>query len=337
MTLSMRVFGKDLEALTYQDLEEFFTTDKHESDSLEFKSINAAGALDQKIQGLSKSVCAFLNSDGGILIWGAPSGVSDGGNGPKRFVGALTPYPTHIEKDALINMVTDRIVPIPNRIKLQICNQEQNFVFVFEISPSNYAPHQTDNTYYMRIDGQTRIAPHHYIEALFKKVRFPDICIYFKITGANVLANGHYQVHFDLYIINWSQFQNDEEISFRVFGGELVFPLAQIAPHSNNYRWNGKEYFKDPVQKILHFGQPIRDGNYFTVSPTSLGANQHMEIHIIVSGRYSPTKKSDYTIDFSKMPNRNEMIVVRSENVTIAEWQAQNGVNRDTVLKELLQ
>ena len=27
----------------------------------------------------------------------------------------------------------------------------------------------------MRLDGQTRNAPHHYIEALFKQIKFPNL------------------------------------------------------------------------------------------------------------------------------------------------------------------
>lgn len=340
MTLSMRTFGKELEALTYQDLQTYFATEKVETDTLEFKSINTAGTLDEKIKGLARSVCAFLNSAGGILIWGAPSGAAPaGGSGPKRFSGALTPYNTAIEKDSLINRVTDRIVPIPNRIRLQICQENGNYVFVFEIQPSEYSPHQTDNTYYMRIDGQTRISPHHYIEAQFKKIKYPEVCIYFKIINASIIQTGQYRVDFQLFVINWSPLQNDEDISLRVFGKDIFFPRSQQAGLSEFYRMSGKEYFRDPIQRILHFGQPIVDPNSFIVEARVLADNPLVEVTVFISGRYSPTKKSEYTIDFRRInnQNKNEMIVEKSENIAIADWQLERGVTREAILRELLQ
>lgn len=339
MTLSNNILGKELNDLTHQDIETYFATEKVETDNLEFKSINPAGNFDDKISGLAKSICGFLNSNGGLLIWGAPEGLRPAGGGAKRFQGALTPYNVQIDKDSLINRITDRITPIPNRIKLKICEQAGSYVFVFEIESSEYSPHQTENSYYMRIDGQTRVAPHHYIEALFKKIKHPNICCYLKITNATVQQNMHYRIDYDIYMFNWSPLQNDENVSFRIFGPLMFHPLSQVAPHQQDYRLNGKEYFRNPIQDIIHYGQPIRDANYFTVNPISLPHNLRTELTIFFSGRLSPTKRCDYVIDFGQVTaaNKNLMIVERNENITIADWQAENGVNRESILNELLQ
>lgn len=339
MTLSNKILGKELDDLTYQDIETYFSTEKVETDNLEFKSINLAGNFDDKISGLTKSICGFLNSNGGLLIWGAPAGVRPVGGGAKRFQGVLTPYNAQIEKDSLINKITDKITPIPNRIRLNICEHAGNFVFVFEIESSEYSPHQTENYYYMRIDGQTRVAPHHYIEALFKKIKYPNIGCYLKITNATVLQNMHYRIDFDIYIFNWSPLQNDEDISFRIFGPLLFYPLSQDAPHQQNYRMSGKEYFRNPIQDIIHYGQAIRDANYFTVNPISLPHDLKMDLTIYFSGRFSPTKRCDYVLDFGQVmaANKNSMIVERKENITIADWQEEKGVNKESILNELLQ
>lgn len=280
-----------------------------------------------------------MNSSGGLLIWGAPEGVRPADGGSKRFQGALTPYNVRIEKDSLINRITDRITPIPNRIRVKVCEHNGNYVFVFEIDTSEYSPHQTENTYYMRIDGQTRVAPHHYIEALFKKIKHPNICCYLKITNAAMLPNRHYRVDFDIYIFNWSPLQNDEDISFRIFGPQIFFPLSRSQGHQHEYRMNGREYFRDPIQKIIHFGQPIRDANYFTVDPMTLPDNLRIDVTIFFSGRFSPTKRCDYVLDFRQVlaANRNSMIVEKKENITIADWQSENGVDREAILRELLQ
>lgn len=84
-------FGKKLEDLTFHDIENFFSVERVETDQLEFKSINLKGGLDEKFPGIQKTVGAFLNSSGGLLIWGAPDGKLTSGKKEKAFVGSLTP------------------------------------------------------------------------------------------------------------------------------------------------------------------------------------------------------------------------------------------------------
>ncbi|MBL0145403.1 MAG: putative DNA binding domain-containing protein [Chitinophagaceae bacterium] len=67
-------FGKRLNDLTIQDIESYFQQERIETDQLEFKSISQHGNLNDKILGIQRSICAFLNSSGGLLIWGAPEG-----------------------------------------------------------------------------------------------------------------------------------------------------------------------------------------------------------------------------------------------------------------------
>jgi hypothetical protein len=69
----------DIASVTAEDLLNFFSTEKQESDKLEFKSykdVEGNGTKNQrdkaKLDALIQSVCGFLNSDGGLLIWGAP-------------------------------------------------------------------------------------------------------------------------------------------------------------------------------------------------------------------------------------------------------------------------
>ena len=40
---------------------------------------------------------------------------------------------------------------------------------------SDYAPHQFNGKYYMRIDGHTITTPHHYVEALMRKLPIQDL------------------------------------------------------------------------------------------------------------------------------------------------------------------
>ncbi|MNK82667.1 Divergent AAA domain protein [compost metagenome] len=70
---SHNYFGKDLEALTQNDLTDYFSTVKEESDKIEFKAYHQQyGNFNKNIEGVIRGICAFLNSNGGLLIWGAP-------------------------------------------------------------------------------------------------------------------------------------------------------------------------------------------------------------------------------------------------------------------------
>lgn len=102
MTHSESYFGKKLEQLEYIDVENFFSVERVESDKIEFKSINPTGDIDKKINGFIPSIVAFLNSKGGILIWGAPKGKPKVNSKEKVFIGELTPI-NQKNRERLVN------------------------------------------------------------------------------------------------------------------------------------------------------------------------------------------------------------------------------------------
>ena len=171
MDFCSKIFGCSLRDLSYEKIALYFSTDQEETDIIEFKSFSDKGTIQDKVSGINKSVCAFANSEGGIIIWGAPEGKDVAGKKEKIFVGALTNIDQSIEKDALISRISSNIIPVPNGVVCKILEEGNNKICVFEVQQSEYAPHQFDSRYYMRLDGQSRPAPHHYIEALFKKIR----------------------------------------------------------------------------------------------------------------------------------------------------------------------
>jgi predicted HTH transcriptional regulator len=166
-------FGKTLNSLTIEDVKSYFTDERIESDQIEFKSIHSTGNSNEKFTGIEKSVCAFLNSSGGLLIWGSPEGQKVEGRKEKIFKGELSFFNVVLEKDFIISKISDSIIPLPNNVRINILSEGSNSIVVLEIGISEYSPHQNANAYYMRIDGQTKPAPHHYIEALFKKITYP--------------------------------------------------------------------------------------------------------------------------------------------------------------------
>lgn len=189
MDYSSNFFGKKLEELTYADIVFFFNTDQDETDTIEFKSFNAAhGNIEASLDGIRKGISAMLNSNGGIIIWGAPEGRVIEGKKEKVFGGELSPVNVLIEKDRLINKISSSIIPLPVGVNVNILNDGENYIYIFEIQKSSYSPHQFKNVYYARLDGQSQPAPHYLVEALFRKITYPNIQGYIKL--AEISHNG---------------------------------------------------------------------------------------------------------------------------------------------------
>ena len=114
----------------------------------------------------------------------------------KKFSGGeLHPVYEIIEKDTLINKVSTPINALPIGIQVERFEKENKYVYVFEIQKSNYSPHQYNSRYYTRIDGQSIPAPHYLVEALFRKITYPNIEGYVKIEDFQLRNND-----FHLYI-----------------------------------------------------------------------------------------------------------------------------------------
>jgi len=334
-------FGKRLNDLTIQDIEVYFLQERIETDQLEFKSISQHGNLNDKIAGIQRSICAFLNSSGGLLIWGAPEGKKVPDKKEKFYIGDLTYNLEAIEKDFLISKISDTIIPLPANIRVLILNVDANNICIIEIDPSEYSPHQISNTYYMRIDGQTKPAPHHYIEALFKKIKFPNLEAYLKINKAEIFhqASGRseYHVSFTVFFFNWTPLQNEEQLSFRILVTDGIFNNSRV-PTLGRYTLEGHEFYQENIKKVFHYGEPVYESDVIAFDPHKVERNQN-KAKIIVSfgGRFSPRKNSEYTLDFTKInaANPNDMICEKKENRLSKDVQDEKGMNKELIITNL--
>lgn len=252
-------FGKNLTELLYKDIADFFKIEQVESDRIEFKSFSLKyGNLNKNLAGVIRGICAFLNSEGGVLIWGAPKGKKISGRKEKAFVGDLSPVNELCEKDWLISKISDSITPLPIGINVQTLEDKGLFVYVFEIQQNNYRPHQYSNIYYARLDGLTKPAPHYLIDALFKQIKYPNIEGFIKPT--KISHNGKkYLLDIEIFIINFSYFQNEEHVVFRLFCEKGKFIGNRGYGLEHNYSLGGKVYQPDPID-LLHFGAPKMSG-----------------------------------------------------------------------------
>lgn len=335
MNLSELYFNKPLNEVTEKDLTDFFTTERTENTSLEFKSYNPNGNFDQKLSAIIEAICAFSNSEGGLLIWGAPQGKVIEGRKEKIFIGELTPITNQaLEHDRLHSQLIDKITPIPAGVQIHIVSGQYVIVYV---EKSQYPPHQYEGIYRMRLDGKTVAAPHHYVEAMFKQVRYPNIEGYLKFYNNGIINNVQHlgipspafklQVH--VFIINFSDFINEEQPNF-----SLVTKNGTFLGERNLY--NGKhEYREKNFRDLLSSGEPI------SFAKEIMYSNNTQEDTLILSyyGKKSPMRRSQYVIDLSQVWGNSGGDIIISKvtlNQLIKDYQEGLNVSKQDILKKIL-
>lgn len=165
-------FNKKRSEISISDIEYFFSEPQEESSILEFKS----GGVE--IIDIYKEITAFLNTEGGLLIIGAPRETEKqiGNNKIKICQGKLT-YSNFKNKDWIYQKISSNIVPTPTNLKIEEFITEEGNVFLIEIPQSENPPHQSssDGKYYIRLERDAKPAPHGIIKALFNKRRVPKL------------------------------------------------------------------------------------------------------------------------------------------------------------------
>lgn len=339
MEFVKRLFNKHITELSYEDIETYFQHERTETINLEFKSYNNNNnKIEDSLEGIRRCVCAMLNSDGGVIIWGAPSGKQDVTR-RKIFIGELTPIHNKIDKDWLISKISDSITPLPTGIKVQELKKNNNdYIYVFEIEQSNYPPHQFNNNYFIRLDGQNKPAPHYFIEALFKKVRYPNIEGHVKLNGVSE-TNNKKILTIGLVLYNFSPFQNEERLTIRVIiEGDSYFENYNSFLEST-YHPSSNELLLNSNIQILHYGEP------YILEENIIIANDKEKIGLLFSfgGRYSPIKSSYYQIDLNLLlenyrNNNNLMSAMETieSNVLVINKHINNGITKKDILDNLI-
>lgn len=284
MSFSQVMFNKDLYDLAYNDIVQFFDEEKEENLNLEFKSYPPQGNHSDKENAVFKAVCGLLNSGGGIVIWGAPIETRNA-DGNTKAQGDLTPFPTTLDRDRLINKISSLISPLPIGIRVQKLDAPNgNSIFIIEVIKSNQKPHQFKDKYYIRLDGQTKVAPHYLIEAMMKNINFPIVKGYLRLKRIEI-ERQNYVLHFRSLIYNFSKYLNEINLNFSLIAGPGIIEI-------NGGRYTGRY---DNSTEILSNGRPISDDFSLIVSRVELERNSN-EIQIVLSfvGEKSPSKVSSY-------------------------------------------
>jgi hypothetical protein len=340
-------FGKEATELTYEDLENYFKEEKDESNKIEYKSyvdeFGKNNAHKEKVNGVLKTISGLLNSEGGLIIWGAPKGKTDETESKRKiFVGELSPVTMFIEKDSFINKVTDSITPSPNGIQFYPFQKGNNYVYIIEVERSSYSPHQFKNGYFMRLDGQTVPAPHHYIEALFKKTSYPRLEGYIRIDdvkivddlenlkevsmtgkGASSACIRKYEVKFSYFVFNHSKLQNEHDLfcKINITHGNFQVPFAQHKTSLKQFPTK-QEMIVNPAKTILFYGDPFCDVQKIDFPIFKPDEKLIFRLYFYFGGKSSPMKVSEYKIKLnnsSSDKNFNDLYEFKHENLPLFE------------------
>ncbi|MNK82666.1 hypothetical protein D3C87_1024470 [compost metagenome] len=258
------------------------------------------------------------------------------------FQGSLSPVTDLLDKDTLISKISDSISPLPVNINVKIIECNDHYAYIFEIQQSNYAPHQFKNTYWARLDGQTKPAPHYLIDALFKKVTFPNIEGFINLDRFGTY--GHNKVFLDISIIilNFSELQNEYDVSYRLFCPQAKFEGSIKDSISRYYDMQGHQFINKDYIKILHFGAPDMNSQklVFSLEELQEKSDSEMDLVLIFGGKKSPLKFSEYKLNFSSgnIPAVNPVTLLKNmnENILAADKQKKLGTTRKNLLESIL-
>lgn len=325
MDYSKQYFNKTICELTYEDIEQFFQEEQEENETLEFKS--GLGDFDTTLTNkIIKTITAFLNSSGGILIWGAPKEKSVENRKGKICQGDLTPMETFKEKDQLVNIISGKISYMPTGIHLERLEKGGKCIYIFEIIESESKPHQYNGCYHIRLDGQSTPAPHYLVDALFKQIKFPNIEGYIKFNRIH-LSRTYMSISLQVHILNWSPTINEKNVTF------------ELNSSVGKFNFNPYSYIHD-IDKLA-FGKPVRKSVSWNIDYSQLAEHSH-KARIILSfmGENSPAKVSEYIVDLSTPKTEgidcNKRVTRVHENRTLIEIQDEIGHSKEEKLKILL-
>lgn len=166
MSFCQHFFGKEIDKVEFQDVDNLLKRPDLESTFLECKSCDDHEVKSKKY---ALSIAGFLNTDGGLLIIGTPRQDSK----TKQFQSNFT-FHSRIDKDHLRDRLIGSIEPLPKGVQIETVKKDgkdDQCVTLVDVPQSEYPPHQCQGTYYVRLDGANKPAPHGLVEAMFNGKR----------------------------------------------------------------------------------------------------------------------------------------------------------------------
>jgi hypothetical protein len=300
MSITKSFFDKELAELQHADLIKFFELPKKEGNNIEFKSYKdfaiqgttKSSRDKEKLQKILSSVCAFLNTDGGLIIWGAPEGKPLEDEFEDSFWGNLTLVTMSIEPDQFMERVSSEIQPTPNGVKIKIIKDASgSFFYIIEINKSVFPPHQYKGTYYMRVEASTRVAPHQFVEAQMKRISIPKVQAHV-VFGKPMFVVANILIPFTILISNESYYVHEKNLKYRILttGCETIKDFK-----ARRFEFQpGSDIVFDSAD-ILLSSMSVYDRLCLATNETILKSHYH-SIHIIITiwGELTPALVCEY-------------------------------------------
>ena len=163
VSLTQLRFGKELEQLKVSDIEFLIERRIDESQSLEYKE--PTSNLEKDCDDLAKAISGFLNTEGGIIIYGVSEERENEHRYPENIMWCGAP------KEQFESLLLNRVQPWEERIRIyRIPNEEndQKGIFVLEIPKSDNPPHMSNFSYYRRLNFRTEPMSHEDVMRAFQ-------------------------------------------------------------------------------------------------------------------------------------------------------------------------
>ncbi len=215
--MTTQVLGKKPKNLDAEDLKKLVNNNVKESGNLEYKSIEFLGNSK-----LAKEVSAFLNTDGGVIIFG----IEEDDDGSPRDLDLLE---KNLDTERISQLISDNIDPYENNIRIfEIETYDDKSAAVIEVPQSENPPHMSThskNTYYIRLKNRSVPAPHGQVEALFNRRRKPKILPFFEVSNSLLQSKKEYKISIGVY--------NDGEIGAEK--SHLLLKMNEDAADISNF------------------------------------------------------------------------------------------------------
>jgi len=164
MNHSLLRFGKKLEDLGIGNIRSLIENRIDESQNLEYKE--PSEKLQEDCNDVARTICSFLNTDGGIFIYGVSEEEKNGHRYPVDIKWCC------ISKERFENLLLNKVQPWEEKIKIwRIKNEkdENEGIFVLEVPKSENPPHMLfDFRYYHRLSFQTQPMAHQNVFRTFQ-------------------------------------------------------------------------------------------------------------------------------------------------------------------------
>jgi hypothetical protein len=170
------------------------------------------------------------------------------------------------------------------------------------------------------MDGQTKSAPHHYIEALFKKITFPNLEAYLRLDKYAQVNNSIAVLECSIIFRNQTPFKNDFNLHYRIFSSHGFITKIWDEPmfSTNDARLSREgDYINAKVTDTLYYGNWIDDKFSIFISRDHLyQENYSLNIRLQFGAKHSPLKICVYEIIIGERVENNlqHHIVKMTEN-----------------------